>query len=118
MAFALWIFWWFTSQQSRWLYPVMALGLLATISTQKRVNQRLLLGSLIVSAMLSALSLARSIDADFYVSSADVQAHLQASVDSNPETGVAKRKEMLYVEHVVTSVEDVDGLFIFPVDNK
>ena len=118
MAFALWIFWWFTSQQSRWLYPVMALGLLATISTQKRVNQRLLLGSLIFSAMFSALSLARSIDADYYVSSTDVQAHLQASVDSNPETGVAKRKEMLYVEHVVTSVEDVDGLFIFPVDNK
>ena len=55
---------------------------------------------------------------DYYVSSTDVQAHLQASVDSNPETGVAKRKDMLYVEHVVTSVEDVDSLFIFPVDNK
>ena len=118
MAVLLWVFWWFSSQQSRWLFPVIALGLLATVYTQIRINQKLLLGSIIISALFSALSLARSIQTDISVSAADVQFQLQVSTVSSPETEVARSKQTLYVQHRVRSVEEVDGLFIFPVDIK
>lgn len=118
MAVLLWIFWWFSSQQSRWLFPVLALGFLATIDIQIRIKHKLLLGSLIISALFSALSLARSIQTDFSVNASEIQSQLEASTVSNPATGVAKSKATLYVPHRVTSVEDVDGLFIFPVDEK
>ena len=118
MAVLMWIFWWFTSQQSRWLFSVMALGLLATVCIQIRMNPKLLLGSIIISGLFSALSLARSIQTDLSVSAADIQSQLQMAIVSNPVTEVAESKQTLYVQHRVSSVEDVDGLFIFPVGNK
>ena len=118
MAVLLWIFWWFTSHQSRWLFPVIALGLLATVYIQIRMNHKLLLGSIIISGLFSALSLARSIQSDLNISAADIQSQLQRAIVSNPVTEVAKSKQTLYVQHRVSTVEDVDGLFIFPVGNK
>ena len=118
MAVLLWIFWWFTSHQSRWLFPVIALGLLATVYIQIRMNHKLLLGSIILSGLFSALSLARSIQSDLNISAADIQSQLQRAIVSNPVTEVAKSKQTLYVQHRVSTVEDVDGLFIFPVGNK
>ena len=115
LAAVLWLLWWVTSQQSRWLYPFIAFGLLATVQLQLRVNRRLLVAVLAGAACISLLSQARAISTDMGALAGSIQAQQEASIVSDPFLESAKYKETLYVPHQLKVVESIDGIFVMPV---
>ncbi len=118
LAAVLWLLWWVTSQQSRWLYPFIAFGLLATVQLQLRANRILLLMVLAGAACISLLSQARAISADMRASAGSIQAQQEASIVSDPFLESANKKETLYVSHIVKKVEKVDPYWILTVGNN
>jgi len=117
LAAVLWLLWWVTSQQSRWLYPFIAFGLLATVQLQLRANHRLLLAVLAGAACISLLSQARAISTDMGAFAGSIQAQQEAPIISDPFLESAKYKETLYVSHIVKKVEKVDPYWILTVGN-
>lgn len=112
LAVVLWVLWWVTSQQSRWLYPFMAFALLATMQLQLRANRSLIVAIFLGAGCLSILSQARAIGADLGASGASIQAQQELSFPSDPISLSAKKKEILYVTHRLRTVENIDGIFI------
>ena len=114
LAAVLWLLWWVTSQQSRWLYPFIAFGLLATVQLQLRANCRLLVAVLAGAACISLLSQARAISTDMGALAGSIQAQQEASIISDPFLESATYKETLYVTHRIKVVESIDGIFVMP----
>ena len=114
LAVVISVLWWVTSQQSRWLYPFIAFGLLATVPLQLRAHRALLVVVILGAACLSFLSQTRAIGADFGASASSIQSQQELSLASDPIALSAKTKETLYVAHRVRIVENVDGIFIIP----
>lgn len=112
LAVVLWVLWWVTSQQSRWLYPFMAFALLATVQLQLRANRSLLVAILLGAGCLSIVSQARAIGTDLGASAGGIQAQQELSFPSDPIALSAKNKETLYVTHRLRRVENIDGVFI------
>lgn len=117
LAVVLWVLWWVTSQQSRWLYPFMAFALLATVHLQLRANRSLLVATLLGAGCLSIVSQARAIGTDLGASAAGIQAQQELSFPSDPIALSAKNKETLYVAHATKKVDEESPFWILPVDD-
>jgi hypothetical protein len=118
LAVVLWVLWWVTSQQSRWLYPFMAFALLATVHLQLRANRSLLVAILLGAGCLSIVSQARAIGTDQGASATGIQTQQELSFPSDPIALSAKNKETLYVAHAVIEVEKVDTYWILSVESN
>jgi|GEM_PF-3164847 len=118
LAVVLWVLWWVTSQQSRWLYPFMAFALLATVHLQLRANRSLLVAILLGAGCLSIVSQARAIGTDQGASATGIQTQQELSFPSDPIALSAKNKETLYVAHAVIEVEKVDTIWILSVESN
>ena len=118
LAVVIWVLWWVTSQQSRWLYPFIAFGLLATVPLQLRANRSLLVVVILGAACLSLLSQARAIRADLGASAPGIQSQQESSFASDPIALSAKNKETLYVAHAINQVEEKDPFWILSVEDN
>jgi hypothetical protein len=90
-----WVLWWLNSHQSRWLYPVLAFGLLATIPMQLRA-QRVLPALIAMSFAFTLLSQYRSLTPTIHMSAGEIREREEAKVKWNPD-GRLESAELLYV---------------------
>ena len=114
IAAVVWTLWWYTSQQSRWLYPLMAFGMLASVKTQVLASPRLVIGVVLTAACMSIVSELRVIVPDFNVRASDLQAELESQVELGALPQSVKQKRTLYVSYAVKSVDVVEPNFILP----
>ncbi len=91
-----WLLWWFNSHQSRWLYPTMAFGFLATIPQQLKV-QKIFPYLLAVSLAFSLVSQTRSLLPTMGISAHEIQAKEEAKVQWERK-GVLQSATLLYVK--------------------
>lgn len=95
LALAFWVLWWLNSHQSRWLYPVLAFGLLATIPMQLRA-QRVLPPLIAISFAFTLLSQYRSLAPTIRMSAGAIIEREEAKVRWSPD-GRLESAELLYV---------------------
>jgi hypothetical protein len=87
LALSFWATWWLGSQQSRFLYPALALFWLATIDVQRRVGAPILLGSLLVSTAFSGVSQWRCERACVLGNPSNIQAALERHAREDASDG-------------------------------
>lgn len=97
-----WGLFWVGSHQSRWLYPALAFGWLATMAVQRRASANLLLGLLLMSAALSLLSQWFAFRGTLFEAPAAIQAERTAQVRVDPSTGLVASQETLYVDRYIS----------------
>ncbi|MGK5089833.1 hypothetical protein WDW86_19960 [Bdellovibrionota bacterium FG-2] len=102
LSASFWLVWWLGSQQSRWLYPVLALGWLGTLEIQKRVRAHVLCICLVISASFSLISHYRAFRADIWKSPSEIYEQQVKSLKWDATGKVPLSKEMLYVDRPVT----------------
>ncbi len=105
ISFSFWLVWWMTSQQSRWLYPAMALGWLAALPILNRVKSRVLGSLLVISASLSLVSEVRAFRSDFGKTPSQVQETQEIQWKMQSPNGIVKKKESLFVNGAITGVQ-------------
>ena len=115
LAIAFWITWWMGSHQSRWLYPVMALGWLSTLGEQRRVRPLILIGTLSISAFFSLFSQMRGFQEDFHKSPVDVQREQEISVLSHKVgPDVLDSRNALFYKGAIQNIVGEDVRWIVP----
>jgi hypothetical protein len=102
IALLQWVLWWNMTHQARFLYPVLALGLLGTMSIQKKVHPMILLTALCFSASLSLVSMWRAYKNDLGRSSAQIQKEQKEKLVWDLKTGALITQECLYADQLVT----------------
>jgi hypothetical protein len=88
LAALFWILWWLNAHQSRWLYPTIAFGLLATLPEQARA-WRTLPFLLLLSSGFSLISELHALGPTLRVPSAELQAKEAAKVGHRMERSKA-----------------------------
>jgi hypothetical protein len=101
VAIGFWITWWLGSHQSRWLYPVMALGWIGTTEAQQRINPHLLAGVLFVSALVSLQSQWGILSPELWKSPALIEKEQAAKIRRDLQTGIFLSVESLYVDQPI-----------------
>jgi len=92
-----WVIWWIGSQQSRWLYPVLVMGWIGTLPTQKQVRSHILILTLIFSAGLSCLSQMRAYAPYFFSNRYEIQKAEESKIRYADDGQTLMNIEMLYV---------------------
>jgi hypothetical protein len=90
-----WLLWWLNSHQSRWLYPVLAFGFLATLPLMIQAR-RFFPFLLATSLVFSLISQVRSLLPTAHLSAREIQAREEAKVRWAGK-GVLVGNELLYV---------------------
>lgn len=99
LALLFWALWWANAHQSRWLYPTLAFGFLATMAEQARARK--VLPTLIaLSFLLSLASQVRAMRPTIFVTNVEIQARQAAKILYTPD-GKLANSELLYVEKPV-----------------
>jgi hypothetical protein len=101
LAIGFWVVWWIGSQQSRWLYPVLALGWLSTMDLQQKTYFKFLCGALLLSASLSLGSQIRALKSELLKSRQTIQQEQTMKIKWNPLTKTAGSLETLYINDVI-----------------
>ena len=115
LAMAFWITWWMGSHQSRWLYPVIALGWLSTLGEQRRMQTFILTGSLCVSAFFSVFSEVRGFQEDIHKTPLEVQHEQEAAVLSHKiGPDVLDSRNALFYKGRVQDIVGEDVRWIVP----
>lgn len=97
LCFVSWAVWWIGSQQSRWLYPTLILGWLATLEMQKRLRPNALLIPLGISCLLSLVSQARFLKPKLFVPSSAIQMQMVSeAVSDAADPSIALTMKTLY----------------------
>jgi len=111
LAIGFWITWWLGSQQSRWLYPVLALGWIGTMETQKKINPHVLTGVLLISALFSLWFQWRALSPELWKKPAIIQNEQITKVQHDPKTGLLLSKHgesSLYVNEPIETLAPGD----------
>jgi hypothetical protein len=111
-----WMSWWGGSQQSRWLYPVLALGWLATLEIQSKLRPTALLLCLVASAVFSVYSQQGNLGSPFRDGTA-IQREMAARV-LRDETGQVLSRETLYVEEPLATHAPVTPYWILRTEGS
>ncbi len=114
IAAVVWFLWWYSSQQSRWLYPLMAFGLLASVKTQIRASQTVVVAVVLVAAFMSLVSELRALGPDLNVRAPDLQAQMEVQIELGALPNSVKQKQTLYAGYAVIFVDSIDPNFILP----
>ena len=91
----LWALWWMNAQQSRWLYPTLALGFLGTLNLQRKAETTLVF-LVLLSSSLSLFSQIRSLKPSMALSHQEIQRIEESKVRWAPN-GKLGSHELLYV---------------------
>jgi hypothetical protein len=118
LAIILWVVWWEGSQQSRWLYPVLAFGWLGTRAVWSEISHRLILVFLLISAGFSLVSETRALKPDLVRSARSIEEEQMKRLEWDPQSGELLSRETLYVDYPLISHGHPDGYWILPVPDE
>ncbi len=118
LAVSFWAVWWIGSHQSRWLFPALAFGWLATLDEQRKIAPRVLLACLCASAGFSILSQLRAYRFTFHHSPALIQRTEEGKVRAGEiSKGVLSHKDALFYSEPILRIDPPDGMWIIPVSS-